>query len=217
MKLYSIDNSPYAARVRMAIRHRQLPVEICPPPEPLRSAEFMKSYPLGKVPLLELDSGATIAESTVILDYLEDVYPEGSMRADTALGRARDGMLGRWADTHLPGALFPLFGMMFRGEPAEAERVGELVEPLDREMAKLARLLAEDPDSAGRALLLGDLCAASSVAYVSEALSYLALEALPERYPDCATWWSWVNGFEAVRATLEEMLSAHHAIVGARG
>lgn len=215
MKLYSIENSPYAARARMAIAHRQLPVEVSSPPEPLRSAEFTHRFPLGKVPVLELDNGETIAESTVILDYLEDVFPENPLRPDNPLARAHDGMLTRWSDTHLPTVLFPLFMKMFEGQAPDAGQTEQLVAPLDLEMEKLTRMLNDQPPLTSRGLQLGDLCVASNAAYVDEALAFLSLDSLAERYPGCAPWWHWVNDFEAVEVTNREMLLSHRAVIAA--
>ena len=109
MKLHNRDNSPYATRVRIQLRHKQLPIEICEPAESYRTPEFRAVFPLGKIPLLELDDGRMLAESTVIMDYLEDVFPEPSMRFEDPYLRAVDGMYSRWADTHMAPALFPLF------------------------------------------------------------------------------------------------------------
>ena len=51
MKLYSVDLSPYATRVRMAIHAKGLDIEIAPPPGgDLKSAEYLAVNPMGKVP-----------------------------------------------------------------------------------------------------------------------------------------------------------------------
>ncbi|MCB0197996.1 MAG: glutathione S-transferase N-terminal domain-containing protein, partial [Anaerolineae bacterium] len=57
MKLINLDHSPYAARIRIQIRKKNLPIEIIAPPLPLKSPEFMQKFTLGKIPLLELDDG----------------------------------------------------------------------------------------------------------------------------------------------------------------
>lgn len=53
------------------------------------SADFRKLNALGKLPVLELDDGSTIAESLAICRYLESVYPEpplmGRSPRETAL------------------------------------------------------------------------------------------------------------------------------------
>ena len=69
MKLYNLDNSPFAARVRIQIRHKKLPIAIVEPPIPLRTEEFRDTFPLQKLPILELENGSSICESTVIMDY----------------------------------------------------------------------------------------------------------------------------------------------------
>jgi len=69
MKLYDLSNSPCAARLRIQIRLKNLPVAMDEPPFALCSSEFLEAFPPGKLPLLLLDDDSTIAESTVIMDY----------------------------------------------------------------------------------------------------------------------------------------------------
>ena len=57
MKLYNLDHSPYATRVRMQIDKAGLEVDILPSPLALRSPEILERFPLGKIPVLELDDG----------------------------------------------------------------------------------------------------------------------------------------------------------------
>src|ERR1700753_1050520 len=92
MKLFSLALSPFAARVRAAIYAKGLPVEIVTPPSDWRtSAEFRKLNPLVRIPVLVLDDGTAVAESGVIVEYLEDAHSEVSLRprAPKDLARAR--------------------------------------------------------------------------------------------------------------------------------
>ncbi len=51
MKLYSLDLSPYAARVRISIYAKKLPIEIVAPPAAgIKSAEYLALNPMGKIP-----------------------------------------------------------------------------------------------------------------------------------------------------------------------
>lgn len=52
------------------------------------SPEFLKINPRGLVPVLVHD-GVPIAESTVILEYIEDVFPDRPLRPQEALARAK--------------------------------------------------------------------------------------------------------------------------------
>lgn len=211
MKLINLNNSPYASRVRIQIRQKKLPVELVSSSIALRTAEFAAAYPLAKLPVLELDSGETIGESTVILDYLEAMYPEPALIPDTALARANNGMLVRYADNHLAPALFPLFALLLgAGEGVEPQAQ---IAAVDAELAKLERLLAAQPDVADRSLQTGDICLATVMWYVIALVAEFGRDHILLDYPGAAAWWQWVNNYSAVAATLDEMAAAHQAVM----
>ena len=87
MRLYTLDHSPYSTRVRTQIRHKHLPIKFVRPPE-LRSKILKNTFPLGQLPVLELDDGELLGESTVILNYLhqqEDGFAAVHDKSDPAL------------------------------------------------------------------------------------------------------------------------------------
>jgi len=117
MKLLSTDLSPFAARVRAQIYTKGLNsqgmrIKIEEPDPPLRSEGFKASYALGKVPVLILDDDSHIGESWVIMNYLEDLYPETNLRPHHPLDKAYMGLFQAFADNHLRDQLFPLFAML---------------------------------------------------------------------------------------------------------
>lgn len=211
MKLLNLDNSPYATRVRMQIRHKKLPVDLVSSPIPLRTPEFAAAYPLAKLPVLELDSGENIGESTVIMDYLEDLYPEPALRPDTPLARAHNAMLVRCADNHLAPALFPLFALLLGA--ADGVDPQDQLALVETELGKLERLLAERPDSAPRSLLTGDICLTTVIWYVDALAAEFDRENILAAYPAVAAWWQWVRDYPSVALALEEMAKGHAAVM----
>jgi len=86
MKLYDAARCPYCARVRMALVHKSIdyePVEIDLGNRPGWLYELNAS---GKVPVL--DDGFVLAESAVIMEYLEERYPEHPLLPDDPAERA---------------------------------------------------------------------------------------------------------------------------------
>ena len=215
MKLYNLPHSPYAARVRIQIRLQNLPVEVLAPPVPLRTDAFMQRFPLGKVPVLELDSGETIAESWAIMEYLAEVNAgdggEGGralVPAD-ALERAQMRMLGRYADLHLAvNALFPLF----RAAMGAAGETASIAQGLRGELAKGERLLASFGEGE-RPLHLGDVALAPTLLYLHELSPLVGIDDPLDEYPRLAAWWAWVNSVAPVREVLHEVRIAYHAFI----
>jgi glutathione S-transferase len=134
VKLYSLPLSPYAARVRGAIYAKGLNVEILAPPADWRtSPEYREINPLVRIPVLLLDDDTVIAESGVIVEYLEDAHPTPSLRPDTAETVARVRLITQIADLYVMQALMPLFSMFdgkTKDEAAIAAQLGKLDEGL---------------------------------------------------------------------------------------
>ena len=130
MKLYSLALSPFAARVRVAIHAKDLPVEIVTPPSDWRtSAEYRKLNPLVRVPVLVLDDGTAVAESGVIVEYLEDAYPESSLRPRSPKDLARVRFITQVAEQYVMTSTMPLFGLFdtkARDEAAIASQIAKL-------------------------------------------------------------------------------------------
>jgi glutathione S-transferase len=130
MKLYSLPLSPYAARVRAAIYAKRLPVEIVAPPSDWRiSADYRALNPVGRIPVLVLDDGSTLPESGVIVEYLEDAFPEPALRPRSAAGTARVRLITQIADLYVMQVAMPLFFLYdaaTRDEAAIAAHHGRL-------------------------------------------------------------------------------------------
>lgn len=91
MKLYTYFRASSPFRVRMALNLKGIEYE----PEFVhlvkaeqKSPEYLKHNPQGLVPTL-VDGDDSIIESTAIIEYLEEKYPEPSLLPGTALDRAR--------------------------------------------------------------------------------------------------------------------------------
>ena len=134
MRLYDLDHSPFAARVRMAMYAKGLTAAVVPPPGGARSAEYRAINPLGLVPALMLDDGTVIPESEIIVEYLEDRFPVPPLRPAAADERARARLLARLADEYLAPPLKELF---------EAAKAGGGAARADAPRAAVERALGE--------------------------------------------------------------------------
>lgn len=78
MKLYYSPVSTYSQKALIALYEKGIPFE--PEVVNLMSPEartaYEAIYPLGKVPFLKCDDGWEVPESTIIIEFLEDRYPE---------------------------------------------------------------------------------------------------------------------------------------------
>ena len=100
MKLYGSLASPYVARVVLFSRLKGFDLVPQMPEGGVKSAAYLATNPMGKMPLLESD-GLAIPESEVICEYLEDLRPgQGGLAGDPA-ARARARLVSRIQDLYV--------------------------------------------------------------------------------------------------------------------
>ncbi len=71
MKLYGSDTSPYVRKVRIVIAEKQIACDWVMERPADAGGRFRELNPLGKIPVLETDSGSVIYDSPVIAEYLD--------------------------------------------------------------------------------------------------------------------------------------------------
>jgi len=94
-------------------------------------AEFVKLNPNGQVPVLVHD-GTVITESTVINEYLEDVFPEPRLRPRDPVARARMRIWSKFVDEYFCPALSMIGWHVMVSRIARAIDKNELERLLDR-------------------------------------------------------------------------------------
>lgn len=214
MQLLSSDFSPYSTRVRIQIRKKGLPIEIVAPTNPaLRTPEFADKYPMGKIPVLVLDDGTSLGESWAIMEYLEAVFDQVSLRPTDALGIAHINMLARYADLHLSPALFPMFLSLLTGNSVDVDK--EMAN-LEKELNKGDKLLASLPDFRQRPLNIGDIALATNVLFAIETPKLFGRENILSSYHELNDWWQWVNQDAAVEQGIHEMSTAFNTYLASK-
>ena len=121
-KLYTVDFSPYSARVRMQIYAKAIGDIDFELPEHWGMPKFRERFPIGRVPVLDIDGNLT-PESEVISEYLEELYPEPSLLGITPRENAHIRTLARIGDIYIMNNLFMLSrmtGALSRQAPAAA-------------------------------------------------------------------------------------------------
>src|SRR5262245_4291020 len=87
LTLYDAARCPYCARARLAIAEKGIEHEVVAIDLSDRPAWLYEKNPLGKVPVIEEDT-FVLAESAVIMEYLEERYPEPALLPADPAARA---------------------------------------------------------------------------------------------------------------------------------
>jgi glutathione S-transferase len=160
LKLCGFHISNYHNKVRIALLEKGLPFEEDASCKPSQQEEFLARSPVGKVPFLELEGGRRLAESDVIVEYLEDHYPQKPLLPKDPFERAKVRELVKFMELHLELVARRLYGeVFFKRPPVSAEAKAAVGKDLAKGARALKQLVKFDPYIAGKELTIAD-CAA---------------------------------------------------------
>jgi glutathione S-transferase/RNA polymerase-associated protein len=208
LTLYEHPLSPYAQKVKIALREKGLAFD-ARIPSGVGSGEtgdlaFAAGNPRGEVPLLIGEDGP-LFDSTIILEYLEDRYPDPALLPGGAIERARARTLEEVFDTHYEAITWGLSEVLFF-ERATGELAAELQAAAAGQLERLHSWLGEQLGSgvwlAGDDFGWADLCAAP---FVNAAAGFGLGPAGDTVLTD---WLARANARPSVAATAEEAAAA---------
>jgi len=97
-KLYHLWLHPYSRKVRIVLAEKKLDFDLQIEKIWERRTEFLAMNPAGDVPVLVEQDGTILANSQVICEYLEEVYPEINLLGSDPVQRAETRRLISWFD-----------------------------------------------------------------------------------------------------------------------
>jgi glutathione S-transferase len=92
--------SPYVRKVLVCLDRKAVPYEIDPIVPFFGDDRFTRASPIRRIPVL-VDGRATLCDSSVICQYLEDRYPEPALYPADVVERARARWLEEYSDTRM--------------------------------------------------------------------------------------------------------------------
>lgn len=161
MKLYMVPLAPNPTKVMLYIAEREalgasLGIEqivVNTLKGRHREPEHLARNPFGTLPVLQLDDGSHLIESLAIMEYLEEVFPDGSLMGSDPLQRARARDLERVVELRIA---IPMGGYVHAtksplGLPPDPVLAQSITDKLQGPLDHLESLLGD-----GRALLGGE-------------------------------------------------------------
>lgn len=168
LKLYGHPFSSYTQKVLIALYENNTPFEFrCLGPDtPQHAAEWLRRWPLRKFPLL-LDGERTVVETSIIIEYLQNVHggPVHLLPADP-MAALDVRFLDRFFDLYVMNAAQHAVDGALTGDPVKRqEGLALATERLERAYGWLEGQLAGRTWAAGADFTLADCAAAPSLFY----------------------------------------------------
>lgn len=163
--------SNYHNKVKLALLEKEVPFN-----EKLvwtdRSEALMEKSPLGKIPYFEVGD-KVIIESQIMLEYLEDAYPQKSLLPSDPLAAAEVRQLIQFIELHLELVARELYAEAFFGGKVSDETKEKVQKLLKRNVAAFGKLAKFSPFVGGAEFTMAD-CAAlyhlPNVGFASKAI-----------------------------------------------
>ncbi|MDX1368404.1 glutathione S-transferase family protein [Pseudomonas sp.] len=203
LTVYGAPLSPFVRKVRLFLAEKDLEYSleiILPFGQP---AWFRDLSPLGRIPALK-DGDFSLADSSVICQYLEDNYPEHPLLGRNAEQRARVRWLEKYSDYELaPLCTFSVFRNRAlkpsMGQPCDEAAVqSTLTEKLPAHFDYLEQTLGTAEYFVGDSLTLADLAFACQMINMEHGGEQLDAQ----RWPNLAALYRRVNARPSVQALL---------------
>jgi glutathione S-transferase len=210
MKLISATPSPYARKVRIALAEKGIPFELITEVPWHEDTSLPAFNPLEKLPVLILDDGATVYESSYIMEWLERRYPQPPLLPpddDGILAHKKLEVLGNG----ICDALLLVFFERMRPLGTQSEPwMARQLRKAHGGLAEVARLIGDRRYAVGDRLGLGDIAVCSALGWMEVRFAELDWRAL---YPDLARYYDALSQRPSFRATVPYPQTISSAVV----
>jgi len=185
LKLISATPSPFARKVRIALAEKGLPFELMTEVPWDRTTSTPKYNPLEKLPVLILEDGSSVYESSFILQYLELKYPQPPLLPGDVDGVIAARRLEVLCDGICDAVVLSFFERMRSAEGRSKHWMDRQRRKIEGGVREMARLVGDRTFVVGDQFGLGDIAAGTALGYL--------LVRFPEfdwrsQYPDLAAF-----------------------------
>ena len=215
--LLHLPLSPYCRKVRIALGELEIPFALEEEPVWERREPFLALNPAATVPVLLLDDGHALAESQVIVEYLEETAEAPTLLGAGPKARAEVRRLTLWFDNKFASEVTDylyrerIMKRLAGHGPPNSEFVRAGVLNLEQHLRYIDQVLDQCHWLAGARFSLADIAAGAHLS----SLDYMG--AVPwANHPQAHEWYARFKSRPSVRPLLSDRLSgwrpaAHYA------
>lgn len=205
LKLHGAPLSNYYNMAKTALLEKGMEFEEVLTP-PSQEADYLAKSSMGKIPCLETDQGF-MAETSAILDYLEEIEAETPLLPADPYQRAKVRELARSLELYVELVARPGYNAL-RGKDVPEHAIEAIKAGLPKGMAAIQSLAKFSPWIAGDQFTYADI-----VGYFTFVLAKLSAEAnadldLFAQFPGASEWFDKVGERDSVKKALADQKAA---------
>ena len=166
MKLIGSPTSPFTRKVRVVLAEKRMDYDFVVDPPNDANTQVPTYNPLGKIPVLITDDGATIFDSRVIVEYLDSASPVARLIPDEIRQRIQ---VRRWealADGCTDASILVVAEKRRAAGHQSAGVIARQQGKIDRALAVMAEDLGARNWCSGEAYSLSDIAVGCSLGYL---------------------------------------------------
>lgn len=194
LRLYSMRFCPFAQRARLVLHAKGIKFDTINIHLKKKPDWFLEKNPEGMVPVVETSAGEVVYESSIVCEYLDEMYPEKKLLPGTPFGKAKQRlMLDQFSK------IIPHFFKI-----SSARRKGDDVSELEAELKKKFTSLNEHLVKQKTRFFGGD--GPTLIDYMMwpffERLEMFGVQHCLDHIPELKNWFECMLDDPAVKATL---------------
>ena len=201
MKLYHNPLSSYSQKVLLALYETGIEVEtvVINLFDDQARTDYRKIYPIGKIPLLILDDGHPIPESSIIVEYLSSISENTKLISDDPTEARKTRFLDRMYDLYLNN---PIGTKFFELQKPENEQNQKVIDDADEKInimyKNMEENLSEKTWNRGDQFTLADCAAIPPLFYAQQIAPF-------SQRPVIQAYWERANQRSSFIKVMEEV------------
>ncbi len=211
IKLHGFSVSNYTNMVKQCLIEKGVEFEQIPA-RPSQEDDFLAMSPMGKIPCLETPEGC-LSETTAILDYLDEVYPDPPLNPSQAFARAKSREIISVCELYIELAARRHLGATFFGGEQSEEAYAEVRPQVEKGLWAFAQLADFGPFVMGSEFGNADIFVYYSFALASQILKRTYDWDIVAEVPGLAECFAAIGEREATKPVVAENKEAMAALM----
>lgn len=216
LKLHGSSISPNHNKVKLALLEKGIEFEEVLQ-LPSQEEFFLARSPMGKIPIMESD-GKFFAETTPMLEYLENVFPTAPLLPTDPFERAKCREMMQMIDLYMagPSGSARLTGAALFGAPISDEMKKDAQAMIERSVNAVKQLVKFSPFIMGSKFTMADCVAFPKFGFVGMVTTAVLGKNMAESIPGVTQYLKYMAERPAVQKLLTDQHKAIEAVMASR-